>query len=216
MKPHGALGVVMGWLMERLNAQQNRATVEALEPPDGGKVLEIGFGHGHALELLAHRRPLGLLAGVDHSELMVRTARRRLGAHRGDAALDLRLGEAAALPFGDETFDLVYAVNSYHLWPDQDAALAEIAGVLKPGGDVVLSIRDLRASGSFEPPGKGAVTARAAAERLQVFGLSVRTREVVHSPRRATFLVRGRKAGVRNSRGVPKLSIVETERVPAA
>jgi ubiquinone/menaquinone biosynthesis C-methylase UbiE len=195
MKPHGAAGVVMGWLMERLNAQQNRATVEALEPPERGQVLEIGFGHGQALELLARRRPLRLLAGVDHSELMVRTASRRLAGRHGDAALDLRLGEAARLPFDDEAFDLVYAVNSYHLWPDREAALAEIAGVLKPGGDVVLSIRDFRVGGRFEPAGKGAETARQAAETLMAFGLSVRTREVAHSPRRATFLVRGRKAG---------------------
>jgi len=187
----------MGWLMERLNAQQNRATVEALDPPEHGEVLEIGFGHGQALELLASRRPLRLVAGVDHSELMVRTARRRLDGHRGDAALDLRLGEAAQLPFDDEAFDLVYAVNSYHLWPDQEAALAEIAGVLKPGGDVVLSIRDFRVGGRFEAAGKGAATARQAAERLKAFGLQVRTREVVHSPRRATLLVRGRKAGQR-------------------
>jgi len=189
------MGVVMGWLMERLNAQQNRATVEALAPPPGGQVLEIGFGHGHALEMLAQTRPLKLVAGVDHSELMVKTARRRLGRRHGEAALDLRLGEAAALPFDDEAFDLVYAVNSYHLWPDREAALAEIAGVLKPGGDVVLSIRDFRVDGRFEPAGKGAAAARQAGETMQGFGLSVRTREVVHSPRRATFLVRGRKAG---------------------
>lgn len=195
IKPHGALGVVMGWLMERLNAQQNRATVEALEPPAGGKVLEIGFGHGHALEMLAARKPLRLVAGVDHSELMVKTAHRRLDGRRGDAALDLRLGEAAALPFDDEAFDLVYAVNSYHLWPDPEAALAEIAGVLKPGGDVVLSIRDFRVGGRFEAAGKGAATAELAGERLKTFGLQVRTREVVHSPKRATYLVRGRKPG---------------------
>jgi ubiquinone/menaquinone biosynthesis C-methylase UbiE len=195
MKPHGAAGVVMGWLMERLNDQQNRATVEALEPPERGQVLEIGFGHGQALEMLARRRPLRLLAGVDHSELMVKTARRRLEGRHGDAALDLRLGEAARLPFDDEAFDLVYAVNSYHLWPDREAGLAEIAGVLKPGGDVVLSIRDFRVGGRFEPAGMGAEAARQAAETLTAFGLSVRTREVAHSPRRATFLVRGRKAG---------------------
>jgi SAM-dependent methyltransferase len=195
VRPRGAAGVVMGWLMERLNAVQNRATVEALAPPDGGSVLEIGFGPGHALAMLSRARPLKLLAGVDHSELMLKTARRRLERRRGDAALDLRLGDAAALPFADEQFDLVYAVNSYHLWPDPDAALAEIAGVLKPGGDVLLSIRDFRAEGRFEAAGRGAETARRAAERMAAFGLQARTREVAHSHRRATFLVRGRKPG---------------------
>src|ERR1700743_1884355 len=83
MKPRGAGGVVMGWLMERLNTAQSRATVDALEPPQGGAVLEVGFGPGQALEMLARKVPLGLVAGVDHSALMVARARRRLNGRRG-------------------------------------------------------------------------------------------------------------------------------------
>lgn len=195
VKPQGALGVVMGWLMGGLNAAQNRATVDALDPPPGAAVLEIGFGPGHALQRLARSRPLALVAGVDHSELMVARARHRLRANRGDAALDLRVGEAGDLPFPDERFDVVFAVNSYHLWPDKEGALAEMAGVLKPGGDLMLSIRNFRTEGRFEAPGKGAETAKAAAEGLKALGLQVRQREIVHSPRRATLLVRGRKPG---------------------
>ena len=195
VKPQGAFGVVTGWLMENLNGAQNRATVDALDPPPGAAVLEIGFGPGHALEMLARSRPLGLVAGVDHSELMVARARRRLDGGRGDAALDLRVGDAGDLPFPDERFDIVFAVNSFHHWPDKDRALAEIAGVLKPGGDLLLSIRDFRTAGGFEAPGKGAETAKAAADMLRDVGLQVRLREVVHSPKRATLLVRGRKCG---------------------
>lgn len=193
-KPQGALGVVMGWFLERGNAAQNRATVEALDPPEGGAVLEIGFGPGHALEMLSRKAPLGLIAGADHSELMVRTARRRLEPRRGAAALDLRVGAADDLPFPDEAFDLVYAVNSYHQWPDKEAALAEIAGVLKPGGEVVLSIRDFRVEGRFEPPGRGEAAAREAVPLMEGLGLAVETRDVVHSPQRATWLVRGSKS----------------------
>ena len=195
VKPHGAMGVVMGWFLESGNAVQNRATVEALDLAPGASVLEIGFGPGQALELLAHTRPLGLVAGVDHSELMVASARRRLDGGRGDAALDLRCADAGELPFADETFDLVFAVNSYHQWPDKERALAEMVGVLKPAGDLVLSIRDFRTEGRFEPPGAGAATAQEAAEQMRALGLQVRVREIVHSPKRATFLVRGRKCG---------------------
>ena len=195
VKPHGALGVAMGWLLENGNASQNRATVDALVPPPGAAVVEIGFGPGHALQMLALSRPLGLVAGVDHSELMVARARHRLRANRGDAALDLRVGDAGDLPFPDEKFDVAFAVNSFHQWQDKEGALAEMAGVLKPGGDLVLSIRDFRTAGRFEPPGKGAETARTAAKMLKDLGLQVRLREIAHSPRRATLLVRGRKCG---------------------
>jgi ubiquinone/menaquinone biosynthesis C-methylase UbiE len=195
VKPQGAFGVVVGWLLESGNAMQNRATVDALAPPHGASVLEIGFGPGHALEMLAMSRPIGLVAGIDHSPLMVARARRRLNGRRGDAALDLRVGDAGDLPFPDDRFDVVFAVNSYHQWPDKERALAEMAGVLKPGGDLLLSIRNFRTEGRFEPTGKGAETAKTAAETLKGLGLQVRLREIVHSPRRATLLVRGRKCG---------------------
>ncbi len=194
-KPEGAFGVLVSWLLENGNAAQNRATVDALAPPHGASVLEVGFGPGHALEMLAMSRPIGLVAGVDHSPLMVARARRRLNGRRGDAALDLRVGDAGDLPFPDERFDVVFAVNTFHLLPDKERALAEMAGVLKPGGDLLLSIRDFRVAGRFEPPGRGAETAKTAAEMLKDLGLQVRLREVAHSPRRATLLVRGRKCG---------------------
>jgi len=194
-KPRGALGVVMGWLLESGNALQNRVTVETLNPLPGAAVLEIGFGPGHALSMLARTHRLGLVAGVDHSELMVATARRRLNGGRGDAALDLRVGEASDLPFPDERFDIVFAVNAFHQWPDKVRALAEMVGVLKPGGDLVLSIRDFRSQGRFEAAGQGQATSKTAVEILKELGLQVRLREIVHSPHRATLLVCGRKRG---------------------
>lgn len=195
VKPLRAIGVVIGWFLKNGNAVQNRVTVEALAPSPGARVLEVGFGSGQALEMLARNHPLGLVAGVDHSELMVASARRRLDGGRGDAALDLRCGDAGQLPFDDESFDLAFAVNSFHQWPDKQAALAEMVGVLRLAGDLVLSIRDFRTEGRFEPPGAGARTAQEAAGMLRDLGLQVRVREIVHSPRRATLLVRGRKCG---------------------
>ena len=173
--PVGALkNVVMGWLMGGLNAQQETARrVEGARPAAGaGKCWRSASGRAERFAgCWRQRRPLGLVAGVDHSELMVARARRRLNGRRGDAALDLRVADAGDLPFPDEKFDVAFAVNSFHLWPDKERALAEMAGVLKPGGDLLLSIRDFRMEGRFEPPGKGAAIAKAASEMLKDLGL---------------------------------------------
>jgi SAM-dependent methyltransferase len=192
MRPHvGA----RGWLSEHGDAAQVRATVEAFEPPHGAAILEVGFGCGDALEMLARTRPLRLIAGVDPSVSAVAQARRRLDGGRGDAGLDLRPGDPLPLPFPDEHFDLVYAINGFQEWADAAGVLAEMAGVLRPHGDLVLSIRDLRVATACEPAYVGGKFAREAADLLRDLGLGVRLREIVHSPKRATFLVRGRKCG---------------------
>jgi SAM-dependent methyltransferase len=44
------------------------------------------------------------------------------------------VGDVAALPFGDGTFDAVVSTFSAHRWPDRAAGLAELYRVLRPGG----------------------------------------------------------------------------------
>ena len=51
---------------------------------------------------------------------------------------DLRCGSVERLPFADETFDKVLAINSMQAWPDARAGLREIRRVLKHGGNVAL------------------------------------------------------------------------------
>ena len=71
------------------------------------RVLEVGCGTGSNLALFAEAGCA--VAGIDASSAMVEAARRKLG---GDA--DLRLGNAAEMPFSDGTFDLVIAFLTLH------------------------------------------------------------------------------------------------------
>lgn len=43
-------------------------------------------------------------------------------------------GDVGALPFEDESFDIVLSLNGFHAFPDKDAAFRETCRVLKPGG----------------------------------------------------------------------------------
>ena len=100
--------------------------------PYGARVLDIGTGPGHLLVALGRRRPDLDLTGVDVSADMIDVAARRLGGF-GDRARAVT-GDAGALPFPDEAFDLVVTSFSLHHWPDVPAAAAEIGRVLRPGG----------------------------------------------------------------------------------
>jgi SAM-dependent methyltransferase len=101
-----------------------------LEP--GALVLDIGCGSGVFLRLAADRG--ARVFGVDASAALLDLARARV------PAADLRVGEMEALPFDDDTFDLVTGFNSFFFANDIVAALREARRVAKPGGAVVIQV----------------------------------------------------------------------------
>ena len=140
MRPHGRIGRIFGWLMRRLNRPAYRWTVEQLRAAHPKSLLEIGFGTGDLLSLAAKKLKLSRVAGVDPSELMVETARKRLRRFRRKAAIDLKLGDDAALP-KEGPFDAVAALHSFQFWTHPGTTLAHIRSLLAPNGRFVLVLR---------------------------------------------------------------------------
>ena len=101
---------------------------------EGATVVDIGCGAGMDL-LLAARDvgPRGRAIGVDMTEAMAA----RAGAAAEEAGLgnvEIRLGDALALPLDDATADVVLSNGVLNLVPDKSAAFAEVFRALKPGG----------------------------------------------------------------------------------
>jgi SAM-dependent methyltransferase len=96
----------------------------------GRDVLEIGVGLGadHQLFAAAGAR----LSGIDLTERAVDHTRRRLQMF--GLASDLRVGDAEALPFSDESFDVVYSWGVLHHSPNTPKAVNEAWRVLRRGG----------------------------------------------------------------------------------
>jgi len=103
------------------------------------RVLDIGCGTGSLLKLMSGQFPGAVLAGVDPAAGMI-SAARSAGVPAGLAQADAR-----AVPFADDSFDLVTSTVSFHHWSDQRAGLAEAGRVLAPAGVFVLA--DLHAVG---------------------------------------------------------------------
>lgn len=121
--------------------------------PDGGAVLDIGTGPGVLLVELAARRPDLTLTGVDLSADMIAAATRNLEPF-GERAR-VRVGDVTSLRFPDRSFDLIVSSLSLHHWDHPEAAVPELARILRPGGRVC--IYDF----PFAPFDKLADTARA-------------------------------------------------------
>jgi ubiquinone/menaquinone biosynthesis C-methylase UbiE len=108
---------------------------EALDlagPKPGDLALDVATGTGNtAFALAPHVRRV---IGLDMTREMLDQAR-RIAAERAIRNVDWVLGDAAALPFQDDTFDLYTVRAAPHHFPDVDAFLAEAFRVLKPERD---------------------------------------------------------------------------------
>jgi ubiquinone/menaquinone biosynthesis C-methylase UbiE len=142
--PRGVLGWLGGRIMARKNAQRARWVVDQLDLTPDCRVIEVGFGPGVAIAEVARRA--ARVAGVDASGAMLSQARGRNAAAIASGRIDLRLGDAAALPFADATFDRAFAVNTSPFWADRGGGLREAARVLRPGGLVAIAWQPLRAT----------------------------------------------------------------------
>lgn len=138
-RPQGLAGRLGGLILARGNRPFAEEIVALLEVQPSERVLEIGFGPGVAIELLAKAAPGVTVAGIDVSQEMVEQARARNAAAIGAGAVDLRHGTVERMPFEDAAFDLALAINSMQVWPDVDAGLREIRRVLRPGGRLALA-----------------------------------------------------------------------------
>jgi ubiquinone/menaquinone biosynthesis C-methylase UbiE len=135
--PRGLLGRLGGVIMARGNRRYAVWVIDLLDVQQHDNVLEVGFGPGVAIQLLAGSARH--VAGVDASPEMLRQATQRNAETISDGRVELHQGSADHLPFEDGSFDKVMAINSMQVWPDASAGLREIRRVLKAGGALALA-----------------------------------------------------------------------------
>ncbi|MBR1758028.1 MAG: class I SAM-dependent methyltransferase [Lachnospiraceae bacterium] len=131
------LGKVMDSVIWGLDAELAAKWIEdALSPiqPDfSGNLLEVPVGTGVLTMPLYQSLPDAKITCLDYSADMMKHAQRRAEAMKL-SNVSFTQGDVGALPFPDESFDIVLSLNGFHAFPDKDAAFRETCRVLKPGG----------------------------------------------------------------------------------
>jgi SAM-dependent methyltransferase len=138
--PRGWPGCLLARLLGPLNADSNQRAVEALAIEAGEKVLELGFGPGDALRLMAQSQPNAFISAIDHSQTMVVHAARRLQSSLPTRSVTLLQGRLDSLPFRDDVFDKLLAVHVAYFFAPDGPELREAHRVLRQGGRIVLLV----------------------------------------------------------------------------
>jgi ubiquinone/menaquinone biosynthesis C-methylase UbiE len=112
--------------------------IAAAVPVKGKDVLEVGSGRGGGASFVARYHMPAKMTGVDYSDRAVELANR---LHRVEG-LTFVQGDAEALPFAADSFDVVINVESSHCYGSMEKFLKEVRRVLRPGGQ--FSFADVR------------------------------------------------------------------------
>jgi SAM-dependent methyltransferase len=131
---------------------EGRRGPEALEPVEAAldrvgaptRALDLGTGTGKAARAVARRFPEATVVGVDLAPRMVAQATSLLPPELA-GRVRFEVADASALPFSDESFDLVVLMNMIPFFP-------ELARVLAPGGALVIASSSGPGTPIYVPP----------------------------------------------------------------
>ena len=101
-------------------------------------ILDIGCGGGRTVSKLAAIATEGQVCGIDYSDESVAVSQKTNARWIDVGRVEIRQGSVSQLPFPDDVFDLVTAVETHYFWPDLAADTREVLRVLKPGGALIL------------------------------------------------------------------------------
>lgn len=142
-KPSGIIGrYFMTRFFNMGNADLNIFVKELLEVRKDDTLLEIGFGPGTLIKEISQITTEGTVHGIDFSSTMLKTA---IKVNKNEIAKNrvrLQQGDCSNLPYKEETFNKLCAVNTIYFWNEPSKCLSNMYRAMKPQGKIVIGFRD--------------------------------------------------------------------------
>ncbi|MBN2239497.1 MAG: class I SAM-dependent methyltransferase [Dehalococcoidales bacterium] len=118
-----------------------RKAIQSLALPSGSHGIDVCCGAGLQCLLLADAAaPGGRVTGMDLSQDMIEYGRKMVEDAGLSDRIDFKQGDAASIPFGDNTFDWAWSADAVGYTPMQPVELLkEMVRVVRPGGTVAIT-----------------------------------------------------------------------------
>lgn len=107
-------------------------------------ILDVGCGGGRTIAKLAASAPKGKVYGIDYAKGSVAASRAKNAQLIQVGRVEITPASVSQLPFPDDTFNLVTAVETQYYWPDLVKDMQEILRVMKPGGTLMVIAESYR------------------------------------------------------------------------
>jgi demethylmenaquinone methyltransferase/2-methoxy-6-polyprenyl-1,4-benzoquinol methylase len=132
---YDALNHLLSLNIDKVWRRKTAKTVAKSHPTN---ILDLATGTADLAIAIAKRNPQAQIIGMDISKKMLEIGQKKAKRQGLDKQIELRLGDAAQLPFEDGSFDTVTVAFGVRNFEDLDKGLAEINRVLKKHGQVVI------------------------------------------------------------------------------
>jgi len=137
-KPDRLAGRFFAWMMNMSHSSLTDWGLEHVRIENHFTILDVGCGGGRTIQKLAAMAPGGMVCGVDYASGSVTASRAKNPALIQAGRVNIQQASVSQLPFAEDKFDAVTAVETQYYWPDLANDMREVLRVLKPGGTLLI------------------------------------------------------------------------------
>jgi ubiquinone/menaquinone biosynthesis C-methylase UbiE len=146
-KPDRFAGRFFTWIMNLSHSALTDWGLSHVQIAKHFTILDVGCGGGRTIQKLAALAADGKVYGVDYASGSVTASRSKNAELIRAGRVEVQHASVSQLPFADDTFDLISAVETQYYWPDLPNDMREILRVLKPGGTLIVILEVYKRAG---------------------------------------------------------------------
>lgn len=149
-KPTRITGRLFTWIMNRSHSSLTDWALTHVHVANHFTILDVGCGGGLTIQKLAAKATNGVVHGIDYAVGSVAASRALNQQLINAGRVKIEKASVSQLPFPENTFDLVTAVETQYYWPNPVKDMREIARVLRPGGVLAIIVESYNSRGNRE------------------------------------------------------------------
>ncbi|HEY8782836.1 MAG TPA: class I SAM-dependent methyltransferase [Mucilaginibacter sp.] len=144
-KPTGLFGIFTSNIMIKGNKSKYDKLIKDLGTQPGDKLLEIGYGPGVGINMIAETYPTCTIHGIDFSPLMYKRASRYNKPYIDKGSMLLQQGDFLKTIITGNDYDKIFCLNVVYFWDDLAGPFEKVFSLLKKGGAFHIYMADRNA-----------------------------------------------------------------------